>query len=233
MASINKFTPKPYTSDGSYEDTLLKASDYCGDVDSAGGWVSATPADGVHGDPAQEYAYPSITIGGEYTINIYGNGLAGIYKNGQEIASLPGMHGQNNVIVVVYDTWFVHLLIHGCIGTEPDVASIAVCCMNIEGKRISGYRSLSHYGEGEFNSINSMSLYDSNNELYTFAKVYDYNVDRSMIDVTAQPLSYIKDSGLITCPTLPLDTAYSHKIVKFQNSEHYALGTNTLIRIKR
>ena len=232
MASVNRYTARHYDWDGGLEATTAKAEAFCSSINSSGGWVSASAVEGYKGNPPVKYAYPVITVGGEYSIEIIGSGHSEIYKNGVWQYQLASMNGDQHEIVTVYDNSFVLFLIHGCHDNRKTNASIAICCMNIDGKRISGYSTRDHY-QNSFNSLNDIPLYDESREKYVLTKIFKYDIDEHVIDTDFQPLSYIKDSGFVACPNLPLNDAFDHKIIKFQNSEYYAAGTNTLIRIER
>lgn len=240
MAYIRKFTAAYYDWNGGTEATSQKADNFCNSINAinTGGWVFATPIQGVHG--STPIYCPSIIVG-DYTLRISGQGDAGIYKNDTYVDGLDGsMSGQCHTIVVVYDSNFVHFLIHGCYNNTPTTASMAISCINFNGHHVSGTRCLGHLGN-EFNSLNSMKLYD-NETYWHFNNEYSEAAGETEIKVGYQTLyngnahSTTLDIGLpfITCQTLPIySDAWNHKIVKFDDTEYYAVGTNTLIQIQQ
>lgn len=241
MAFIQKFTADYYDWNDGTEATYQKATNFCNSVNrvNTNGWVTATPIQGVHG--STPIYCPSITIGNEYTLRISGRGDAGIYKNDTYVDGLSGsMSGQCHTIVVVYNSNFVHFLIHGCYSNNPTTASMAISCINFNDNHyVSGTRCLGHLGNA-FNSINSMQLYD-NETYWHFNNEYSEAVGENEIKVGYQTLYNGDDHSrkldidppFITCQTLPLSDAWSHKIVKFNDTEYYAVGTNTLVQISR
>lgn len=230
MASISKFDASAYSWDGGYEATAQSTSRFCNDIESCGGWVSAGSAEGKHG--TNDYVYPVITVGNDYVIKLYGSGAVDVFKNGEKVGGTFGMNGNYSEFVVVYDSWFVHFLMHGGYSGVQNGASIAIGIFNIEGKHIVGSRVHDNYSN-RFNSINEMSFIDESGNKYGFGKIFNYEADPVSIDVNYQPFAGITESGFVACPALPISEAYDHKIIKFQNQEYYALGTNTLVRVKR
>ena len=235
MAFITRFEAKHCDWTGDYDTTYVKASNFCGSIPSCGGWVSASPVDGMHG--SNLYAYPTISVGNDFVLHIPGDGGSSIYKYGVRVGGINSMSGDCNELVIVWDDWFCHFLIHGCYGGIKSRASISMCCMNIGSEHYSGFLECTHYSD-TFNSINAIPFYNNSNDIYYMSRIFNYNVDSSTIDVDRQPIFKIYTSDpiytdFVTCPNLPLSGAWDHQIIKFEGKEYYAVGGNTLIRVKR
>lgn len=236
MAFITRVEARHYDYTGDYNATSIKASNFCGSIPSCGGWVSASPVDGMHG--SAPYVYPAISVGNDFVLHVTGNGYTDIYKYGIYVDHLASMSGDCNELVIVWDDWFCHFLIHGCFNGNKSTASISICCMDIENEHYSGFATCSHYSN-TFNSINGINFYNNSNERYYMGRIFNYNVDSSTIDVDRQPIfkanprELICNTDFVTCPNLPLSGAWDHQIIKFEEKEYYAVGGNTLIRVKR
>ena len=181
--------------------------------------------------PAGPQPWPSLIINGVYEMKVKASGQGELRYKGETVGSAAGMPG-NNQTLIAYSPDFVYVVFHGnnLLGGNQ---TFSMFSSSSELHSMDGW----NYFNGQFNSIDKLTLYDRDGIIYQFASLLSYDKPSGILDL--MPLSlyrnYVKDISIFhdfySCTTLPLGSCRQHQVVTINNDKYYLAGANTLIKL--